>query len=66
MAIAQQPNAYPDKPKKNRFAHTQNANVGMGDFYGVGIRNKVGKMRDGIGINPISKKQRSTPPKSVA
>lgn len=68
MAIAQQgqqPNRDPSKPKKPRFAHTANTKYGMGDNYGIGIKAKLGKMREGIGQVTLSKKKIGTPPKSV-
>lgn len=55
----------PHKYKKDRFAHTQNTKYGMGDNYGTGIRQKLGRMRDGLGMQAISKKSLKTPPKSV-
>lgn len=54
------------KPKKSKSAHTSSSKVGMGDFYGSGVRNKIGKMRDGLGIKDISPKRLSKPPKSLA
>ncbi len=70
MAQAQQagePNRqYPKKPGKNRFAHTQNTKYGMGDHYGTGIRAKLGKMRDGMGMIQNTPKQLKTPPKALA
>ncbi len=69
MAIAQQAqpfNRTPSKPKKPRFAHTANTNYGMGDNYGTGIKAKLGKMRDGVGMATLSKKKIGTPPKSLA
>ena len=71
MAQAQQagqPNRkYPKKPGKNRFAHVQNTQFGMGDNTGMGIKQKIGKVRrsysDGY---EISKKQLKTPPQSLA
>lgn len=39
---------------------------GSGDNYGVGVKNKVGKMRSGsVGIVPLGKKKLGIPPKSV-
>ena len=40
---------------------------GMGDYYGSGMKNPVGKIRDtsSIGFRPVSKKQLGTPPKST-
>lgn len=69
MAQAQQAapfNRQPSKPKKPKFAHTDNTPYGMGDYYGTGVRAKVGKMRDGMGMASISKKKLGTPPKSLA
>ncbi len=71
MAQAQQagqPNRqYPKKPGKNRFAHTQNTQFGMGDNYGTGVRQKLGKVRkDTMGMSALSKKKMKTPPKGLA
>lgn len=70
MAQAQQagqPNRqYPKKPGKNRFAHTQNTQFGMGDYYGRAIKAKMGKMRDGFGMVEATPKQLKTPPKALA
>ena len=66
------------KIKSNKTAHTANtkkgngdwhvshSSMGMGDYYGTGIRAKLGRMRDGMGMVRISKKGLKTPPKSVA
>jgi hypothetical protein len=53
------------KPKQLSSAHTANTKYGMGDCYGTGIRAKLGVMREGAGMNPLSKKKLGTPPKSV-
>jgi len=69
MAMAQQAqpfNRTPSKPKKTRFAHTDNTKYGMGDNYGSGIKAKVGTMRDGAGMVELSKKKLGIPPKSLA
>ena len=71
MAQAQQagqPNRkYPKKPGKNRFAHTANTQFGMGDNYGTGVRQKLGKVRkDTMGMKAVSPKKLKTPPRSVA
>jgi hypothetical protein len=64
--------------KVNKQSHTSNAkkgqgdwhvshsSMGMGDYYGTGIRQKIGRVREGMGMNPISQKKLKTPPKSVA
>lgn len=48
-----------------KTAHTSNSKIGMGDCYGSGIRNPVGRIRDGMGM-PLSRKKVKTPPKSLA
>lgn len=58
----QQPKPY----KKNKQAHVANTKYGMGDHYGQGIKAKVGRMREGMGMVQLSKKQMGTPPKSLA
>lgn len=47
-------------------AHTSNTKYGMGDYYGTGIKNKVGRMRDGAGQYPVAAKKLKRPPKSLA
>lgn len=71
MAQAQQagqPNRkYPKKPGKNRFAHVQNTQFGMGDYYGMGIKQKVGEIRRSyLDNHEMTKRHLSTPPKSLA
>lgn len=52
--------------KALKNAHTPNTKLGMGDYYGSGIRNPVGKVIEGLGVKEMSKKQLSTPPRSLA
>ncbi len=55
----------PVKALKN--AHTPNAKYGMGDYYGSGIKSKIGRVReDSVGMNPIKKSKLKKPPKSLA
>lgn len=51
---------------KHKEAHASSAKKGIGDYYGSGIKNKVGRMRDGFGINAVRKKGLKTPPRSLA
>ena len=46
-------------------AHTSNATKGMGDFYGSGVKNKMGRILDGTGVNPLSKAKLKKPPRSL-
>lgn len=68
MAIALQANQpsreQPKKAKKDRFAHTQNTPFGMGDSYGTGIKAKIGKQIEGVGMATLGKRI-GVPPKSV-
>lgn len=70
MAQAQQagqPNrTLPKKPGKNKFAHTPDTKFGMGDSYGTGVRQKLGKVIEGMGIKTVSKKGLKKPPKALA
>lgn len=54
------------KHKKSKFSHTNPSQKGMGDFYGTGIRAKIGTMSDGVGMVKTTKKQVGTPPKTLA
>ncbi len=55
------------KPKTSRDqAHTPKSPKGLGDFYGTGIRAKIGRMREGMGMQEVTPKQLKTPPKSLA
>ncbi len=43
-----------------------NESQGMGTYWGRGMRNPMGKMRDDtLGYIPVSKKQLGTPPKNL-
>jgi ATP-dependent protease Clp ATPase subunit len=70
MAQAQQagqPNRqYPKKPGRNKFAHTADTKFGMGDNYGTGIRQKLGKVIEGSGMKVITPKKLKKPPRSLA
>jgi hypothetical protein len=55
----------PLKPSKN--AHTAASQTPMGDHYGSGIRQKVGRMReDQLGFTSPSSTKLKKPPKSLA
>ena len=54
------------KSKPHNESHVSKTNQPMGDLYGVGIKNKVGKIVDQMAISPISKKNMGKPPKSLA
>jgi len=53
--------------KKFVQAHSANKKFGMGDNYGSGIKNPIGKMRDdSLGMNAVTPKKIKKPPKSLA
>ena len=53
--------------KKSKQAHTDNVKHGMGDFYGQGVRNPIGKVRAGtVGMEPVTKSKMKKPPRSLA
>lgn len=53
------------KPNKNY--HTSNAKTGTSDYYGTGIRQPLGKMRDNsFSMVSLTPKQLKTPPKKLA
>jgi hypothetical protein len=56
------------KPKaKIMEAHVSKTNKPMGDYYGTGVKQKVGRMLSPTpGINPVSKKGLMKPPKALA
>ncbi len=56
------------KVRTNKQYHTSDAKTGMGDYYGTGIKQKVGTIRDVYtpGINPLSNKKIGKPPRSLA
>jgi hypothetical protein len=49
-----------------RFAHTNKSPKGMGDHYGTGIKQKLGKVIEGMGMKEITPKKLKTPPKNLA
>lgn len=58
-----------NKPKKTKLyktAHTSPSQLGMGDNYGTGFKAKVGRIRSGMGVNPVSNLKLGKPPKSLA
>lgn len=53
------------KPQSNAFNHTSNAKVGMGDYYGSGVKNPMGKIRSVTGYQKIAPSKLKTPPKKL-
>lgn len=52
--------------KRTGEAHTSKSKFGMGDHYGSGVKNPVGKIRDVMGISDVTPKKLKKPPKSLA
>jgi hypothetical protein len=55
----------PKKPYKGQ-SHTPKSRKGLGDYYGVAIPAKLGKIRSGLGMEVLSPKKMSKPPRSLA
>jgi hypothetical protein len=51
---------------KLKQAHTSNSKTGMGDCYGIGAKNPIGRVRDVMGSSSLKPKRLSKPPKSLA
>lgn len=54
------------KGRRTNEAHTYKSQMGMGDYYGIGIKNPMGKSRDIMGLSDIKPKKLKKPPKSLA
>lgn len=52
--------------KRTAEAHTSKSQIGMGDHYGSGVKNPIGKIRDVMGISDVTPKKLKKPPKSLA
>jgi|HubBroStandDraft_3_1064219.scaffolds.fasta_scaffold1959225_1 hypothetical protein len=52
--------------KAPKTAHTSGAKMGMGDFYGTGKKNPIGKVKEGMGIKASTVKGLNKPPKTLA
>lgn len=45
--------------------HTAHTSMGMGDYYGTGVKAKLGKLVKGSGMVELNQKKLGTPPKSI-
>lgn len=55
------------KKSKVPAIHTPKGTKGMGDFYGTGHRNPLGKVRDSYMVTaPVPKSKLKNPPKALA
>jgi len=55
------------KVKTPMNAHTPKTKIGMGDYYGTGIRQKFGRMReDSMGMMDVTPEKLKKPPRSLA
>lgn len=57
-----------NKPlKRTPEAHVMNTKYGMGDYYGTGIKQPMGRVReDLVNGNPVKSAKLGKPPKSLA
>jgi len=51
--------------KAPKTAHTSNTKMGMGDFYGTGKKNPIGKVKEGMGAKVSTVKGLKKAPKSL-
>ena len=58
------------KPKRFSEAHTPPSSIGMGDHYGRGVKNPVGRVRmdsyTNVPNTPMTDKKMGIPPKALA
>ena len=55
------------KKNKHKESHASSSPYGLGDYYGTGIKAKVGKVvSGGIGIDAIPPEKLKIPPKALA
>ena len=55
------------KLKRSPEAHVANTKYGMGDYYGTGVKQKVGRLRESyMAEGPMTNKKLGKPPKSYA
>ncbi len=54
------------KIKPLKTAHTSNAKIGMGDYYGSGLRNKTARSISIMGQSSGVPRKTTKPPKSFA
>lgn len=52
--------------KSIKQSHTSKSKIGMGDFLGQAVKQKVGRAQDIMLEKPMTKKQMKSPPKSLA
>ncbi len=46
--------------------HVSHTSMGMGDYYGTGVKQKIGRMReDSLGMNAVTPKKLKIPPRGV-
>jgi len=54
------------KEKRAREWHGSSSKFGMGDYYGTGLKAKVGRIRDGMNSPQVTPKELKTPPRTLA
>lgn len=56
-----------NQPYKAKLPTVEGPKGASGDYYGTGIKQKVGRMRgDSVGYRPVNPKQMGTPPTSLS
>ncbi len=52
--------------KASKEWHAPNTKIGSGDYYGTGIKNPIGRMRDSYMNKPMTDSKMGKPPKTLA
>jgi hypothetical protein len=52
--------------KSTNPVKTPNSPKGLGDYYGTGIKAKIGRVIEGEGMKPVSPQKMGNPPKALA
>lgn len=53
-------------PKPSKKFHSSSDKTGKGDYYGTGIKNKIGRIIDVTGFEPVKNSKMGKSPKSLA
>lgn len=68
--MAKSRESHSSKTSKNNLnrgdSHVSHNSMGMGDYYGMGLRNKVGRIREDSGNVENTSKNIKKPPRSLA
>jgi len=64
-SIYKQSHTGQNKPSQGDW-HVSHSSLGMGDYYGTGVKNPMGRVREGLGGPEVVKTSLNKPPKNLA